>query len=118
MNKALKDKGIAALRSGDYKQGRGALQNKEGAFCCLGVLGDCMPDLTYWKRTNATAQMLVAQNTEVGHYDYSGATIPNSVREKIGLFNGDQAHLLYQNDSGASFQEIADWIEKNIPGED
>lgn len=117
MKKAIKDKWIAALRSGEYKQGKGALQ-KEGAFCCLGVLGDCMPELVHWKQTAALNKLLVASNVEVGHYDHSGATIPNVVREKIGLSNGDQAHLMYQNDSGASFQEIADWIEKNIPGED
>ena len=33
----LKDKWIAALRSGKYKQGKGALQRNE-SFCCLGVL--------------------------------------------------------------------------------
>jgi len=30
---------IEALRSGKYEQGRGAL-NKDGKFCCLGVLCD------------------------------------------------------------------------------
>lgn len=33
----LRDKWAAALRSGRYEQGRGALQ-KEGRYCCLGVL--------------------------------------------------------------------------------
>ena len=35
---------IKALRSGDYKQGRGALVQKYGQvtqFCCLGVAMEC-----------------------------------------------------------------------------
>jgi hypothetical protein len=28
---------LAALRSGEYKQGRMAMKNPDGSFCCLGV---------------------------------------------------------------------------------
>lgn len=37
MNKKQAQKWIDALRSGEYKQGKGTLQNKLG-YCCLGVL--------------------------------------------------------------------------------
>lgn len=31
---------VAALRSGEYKQGRSCLRSADGTFCCLGVAGD------------------------------------------------------------------------------
>ena len=39
MNPEIKAKWVAALRSGEYKQGRGQLRS-EDLFCCLGVLCD------------------------------------------------------------------------------
>lgn len=37
MRECVKDKWVAALKSGKYKQGRGQL-NGENGYCCLGVL--------------------------------------------------------------------------------
>jgi hypothetical protein len=39
MNPEIKARWVAALRSGEYQQTQGVLQNSEG-FCCLGVLCD------------------------------------------------------------------------------
>lgn len=39
MNPEIKAKWVAALRSGEYKQGRDSLRKGDG-FCCLGVLCD------------------------------------------------------------------------------
>jgi hypothetical protein len=38
MRRVDRDKWLAALRSGDYKQGRAKLMNSDGSYCCLGVL--------------------------------------------------------------------------------
>lgn len=38
MNKKLAMKWVKALRSGEYKQGTGKLNDGQGNFCCLGVL--------------------------------------------------------------------------------
>ena len=38
MTPELKAQWIAALRSGEYTQGRGALKTGDGGYCCLGVL--------------------------------------------------------------------------------
>jgi hypothetical protein len=44
MNAEIKQKWVAALRSGNYKQTKVCLHNKEG-YCCLGVLCDVInPD--------------------------------------------------------------------------
>lgn len=40
MNPEIKAKWVAALRSGEYKQGTGKLKNEKNEFCCLGVLCD------------------------------------------------------------------------------
>lgn len=40
MVKEIKEKWLAALRSGEYKKGTSALQGHPGYFCCLGVLCD------------------------------------------------------------------------------
>ena len=41
MDKKLKAKWVKALRSGEYKQGKGYLEDR-GKFCCLGVLADAV----------------------------------------------------------------------------
>lgn len=38
MNKEIKARWIAALRSGEYRQGRGWLKTEDDSYCCLGVL--------------------------------------------------------------------------------
>jgi hypothetical protein len=42
LTKEVMDKWIAALRSGQYNQGRGKLKSSNG-YCCLGVLCDVLP---------------------------------------------------------------------------
>lgn len=50
MKPEIKVKWVNALRSGEYKQGNGKL-NRDGAFCCLGVLTDlaAKENLVQWK---------------------------------------------------------------------
>lgn len=38
MNKGIKAKWVAALRSGKYEQTHGALRDGDKGFCCMGVL--------------------------------------------------------------------------------
>ena len=40
MNERIKIKWVESLRSGEYQQGEGALKDRDGNFCCLGVLED------------------------------------------------------------------------------
>ena len=40
MNPEIKAQWIAALRSGEYRQGRNTLRDAKDRFCCLGVLCD------------------------------------------------------------------------------
>ena len=47
MKKDTKEKWVAALRSGEYRQCQGELKDAIGAHCCLGVLLETQG----WKET-------------------------------------------------------------------
>jgi len=49
MNQEYKQEWLAALRGGEYDQGKFKLKNKDNTFCCLGVLCDL-----YLKKNNLT----------------------------------------------------------------
>lgn len=102
MDRKLRDDWCAALRSGEYKQGTGKLRSKDDAFCCLGVLCDVV-DPTKWKRT-------------AFNYGWGSLTILPGP----DLIDDEPVNALWQlNDSKrATFPEIADWIESNIPVRD
>lgn len=91
LTKKLCRKWIKALRSGKYRQGRGALKrgNQYGtSYCCLGVAEDAIG---------------------LERLDRS------ELREIKGLSRGVQRTLMNMNDSGAAdFNEIAAHIEKAI----
>lgn len=103
MNPELKEKWIAALRSGEYKQTKGRLmrrwkkQNGEGYnYCCLGVLETIAPgDYNYELRSEE--MMLYMTQTELGLCSDTAKELArlNDVEEK-------------------SFKEIADYIEENL----
>ncbi len=105
MNKEIAKRWVAALRSGKYKQGRGAL-NKNDSFCCLGVLCD-ISELNTW----------VASNTNTEGYDGEQGVLPVQVMEWAGIkssvADSPGGSLTSQNDTGASFSEIASIIEKH-----
>jgi hypothetical protein len=99
MKAELKAQWVAALRSGDYKQGRYRLQEADG-FCCMGVL--CV--VAGWPTDDRDGSVNSAP------YD--------PVREAIGGLSAAQmlSRMNDRIDDGhKSFDEIADWIEQHIP---
>jgi hypothetical protein len=109
MKKAIADKWVKALRSGDYKQSTGRLRSSDDKFCCLGVLCNIHAQ-TYPK--HAAAQ------EDSSLYDGCSAYPPESVLNWAGLKNnegnfGEINSLAEMNDQGASFREISDIIENN-----
>ena len=111
MHKNIKEKWIAALRSGEYKQGRKHLNNN-GAYCCLGVLCE-----VYLENCD---EPKIEKRAEVGYDNlvfYGGwsASLPPEVHVWSGLSNLSPAHLIYLNDTAKkSFAEIADYIEEKL----
>ena len=104
MNEDIKTKWLKALRSGEYKQGHGALQGEEGGYCCLGVLCDIMdPDDNYvWR--GCTYLPLLAMHE-------AGLDSANPEVFKKGY----ASTLAGLNDSEeTSFDQIADLIEEQL----
>jgi hypothetical protein len=103
MLKKVKDKWVAALRSGDYKQGRNKMRSFEDEFCCLGVLCDIV-DKSTWRPYNH------------GYYKHDGvASLPSdSIRKEVKITDTQVSELAELTDSGKDFKEIADYIEENL----
>lgn len=105
MHADTKAKWCAALRSGDYQQGRRVLCDNEGKMCCLGVLYDIVNG--NWSESPHGKQY---KRTDKGWHGYLGADLLRS----LDITNEQEEDLVVKNDTGATFNEIADWIEQNL----
>jgi hypothetical protein len=112
VNEELVREWVAALRSGDYKQGRAYL--RIGVFyCCLGVAADLLRKrglVGPWEKPR------LRTNLRIDGLDY--ALTPEAAA-LLGLDDARQVQLQQMNDGAGvrasrSFPEIADWIEENI----
>lgn len=116
LKKNVKSVFLAALRSGDYPQGRGRLLDPQGGFCCLGVL--CALGQGAWVRgIYKPAFGLSPQSDGKDGLSKSGpngssSSLPKAVRERAGLTIKEARDLEVMNDDGASFYEIANHIEE------
>ena len=111
MDAEFKARWVAALRSGDYKQGKYALRKSNGTFCCLGVACD-INDPNGWEIVEGHPDnRMVYRSPDM---TLSALSLPNSLREKINIGLDDQDRLQGMNDHNSSFADIADWIEANL----
>jgi hypothetical protein len=125
MNPQIKAEWMARLRSGEFEQGKRALQ-KNGKFCCLGVLSEIAADAGVAERcsfnsVNGDGDPVVS----VRYNDYTG-TLSSEIGRWSGLYGlevpdeaGDPVNvetmLMHMNDHlGKTFPEIADWVEENL----
>lgn len=135
MRKEIAEKWVSALRSGEYSQTTGMLVEHDGdngdivGYCCLGVLCELAikdgADVEYY----APKRHFYDDDREdpywVGAaYDGADALLPASVmawsgvRTNDGGVNGQRGERGYislssMNDDGASFVELASFIEKH-----
>lgn len=102
MKQEIADRWVEALRSGKYKQEQGALRfgNK---FCCLGVLCDIS------KRDGWVINSYLGQTSHLPYEVQAWADLDSD----DGRIPSQAGTLAYLNDSGKSFVEIADVIEKH-----
>lgn len=114
------DKWLTALRSGEYKQGYGSLQDQNGGYCCLGVLQMALDGEV--ERTSrfvpgnykpANACPSAAWAAQKGIYDLSDSAAESVLR--FSAFNPIIMHNLRAapaNDCRQyNFCQIADMIE-------
>lgn len=123
---------LDALRSGEYEQGEGALHALAAGecpdqFCCLGVACKVFDDAN-------PGVLIISPSATSRHlkYDSELGFLPERVIEWLGLAEGNSNGMYYMspeeraaeeymslinlNDTGASFEEIADVIESEPIG--
>jgi hypothetical protein len=111
MNKGRVQKLIAALRSGEYAQGKEKLRPTADKFCCLGVACD-----VYRKEVGGEWDGLRFRlpHADTTHVNY----LPVSVKEWFGFSSENPTvagrPLAYLNDEGSSFSQIADALEQEL----
>lgn len=102
---------VEKLRSGEYKQTKGGLRNDD-CFCALGVLCD-ISGLGTWekqKRTPYDRWQIYSFKSKAS--ECLGA-LPHDISEWAGLSMHEEDVISKMNDGGASFEVIADYVEKN-----
>ena len=111
MDPDVKARCLKALRSGKYKQVRnklrscirdpqGQTESDEIGYCCLGVGCDILGE-GHW--VDDYDDTFVLEDT---HYQgYNAPFLPYQFSELLAEMN---------DDAGWSFEQIADWVEKNL----
>jgi len=122
MTPELKAKWLAALRSGNYKQGESFLRWND-TYCCLGVL--CDVARKHWEPVELSADTVYAPDGNGGDQ----GSLREGMLEELGLSEEAQSACINMNDGIATpkecarwgikpepstFPEIADWLEQNL----
>ena len=113
MEAELKSRWTARLRSGEYRQGKGALRKlgkDSDSFCCLGVL--CEIAVEDGKAHLSKQHEVVGWNY---NYNQENSLLPIELHAWSGICLDDREELMSMNDAaGKTFEEIADWIDENL----
>lgn len=113
---------MAALRSGDYVQGKGRLCTIDGegkkSYCCLGVLCDLAARDGLVKTIGQDRDYPRPDFVQQILFDFASAYLPDSVADWADLPNDPEANeipLIAWNDGyEKSFTEIANLIEQYL----
>ncbi len=121
MNKAAKKQWIAALRSGEYKQGFGAMHRDDGTFCPLGVLCDIEIDGDWEEVDRPTIYSLPFGNRrvikETTWWEIEGERLypPRNLLKRLGLSSQDTRRITWLSDAERRpFDLIAAVIELQL----
>ncbi len=103
-----KEAWLKALRSGEYEQTKHTLRNDQNQFCCLGVLCEILKDECDLK--------IEVDNVNIIFYNEAYSKLPEDIIDRTRINYDLQNKLIKLNDNeDKNFNEIANWIEKNIP---
>ena len=114
LNKSVIAQWTAALTSGNYSQGTGALRRPEETFCCFGVLCDLYaqehPEATWIAPLDET-------NTYGFSFDQDAQGIQGLAPTRVMQWAGLTAafdRLVVMNDAGHTFPEIVQEINRLV----
>lgn len=102
MKAELKSKIVETLRSGRYEQCVGELYGGGRARCVMGVLAE------------VAGHRITPYGVQWADGEYNNQALSSSIVDEIGIKDDDYNRLVDMNDSGSTFNEIADWIEENL----
>lgn len=109
MNLEIRDRWVAALRSGKYKQGEGVLRESiivDGvtlySYCCLGLLADIVDPDGWGSEPDAQTHRASARSLSY---------LSKAFCASVGLPEGYACSLAQRNDSTHSFAMIAADLE-------
>lgn len=114
MNPEIKTEWLAALRSGEYKQGRFSLKQvlkKQVAHCCFGVLCEVLVN-----KFPEFADGIVIDNKVIRIDSGSTSMLNDTVLDHVGIPGDLHTRFMSLNDGHdkGSFLYIADEIEKAL----
>lgn len=109
MSAELRDRWVAALRSGEFKQAKHTLLTPEGEMCCFGVL--CKLE-----GIEVSAFRPLKRSEPMTGFTTDGTVNNRAYRTLAERFNDILAEtdLALVNDDGMSFAQIADKIERVV----
>lgn len=110
---AIKKVWVDALLSGKYEQGQNYLKQESGkdfAFCCLGVLAETQNVVN--TPSHCRNQTFEYNFDSCGFLDRFSYEVPPD--GFCGLSNETINELTEKNDSGETFEYIAEWIKENL----
>lgn len=111
MNKDVKKKWLAALRSGKYTKGVSKLHQSRSdnteIYCCLGVLCELAVD-------EGIIDPPDKEDYGIYFYQEQSAFLPMEVLKWAGLKNTTQKNLAVLNDNSQTFDPIIRKISKNL----
>jgi hypothetical protein len=111
MKAETKSQWVAALRSGQYKQGHHRLRMGD-TYCCLGVFCDLFGG-GHWEQKSfplgTTYRYKTSHNDDKLSY-----YIPREICEVHNLNFGEAQKLSIMNDDGYTFEQIADYIQTHL----
>jgi hypothetical protein len=116
---------LTALRSGKYEQTSGSLYNiQDQGYCCIGVAAKIKYPLHYLKnKSNKYAGVLQGNKKSIlqenkksicSDTKYKLSKIPQELKGNVHANNFVSQLVNLNDDEGYSFEEIAEWIEKNV----
>lgn len=116
MNPEVKQMWLDALRSGEYKQGRGVLRTPDDEYCCLGVLCDLHSKVTReadWENDEGWNYIQFDEEAPFAVMEWAGldAQDPKVLGNPISTYNdGWESRKIEPH----SFEQIADLIEEAL----
>lgn len=111
MKKDIAVQWVAALRSGQYKQGKGKLRDKHDNYCCLGVLCDILG--VEWFKNDIECNYSTSKDSRATKFLPESIVEESGMRTTAGKYDYANDSLVAKNDNSVAFSEIADIIEQN-----